>query len=103
MPRRLTILGAALILLSAIVTTIVPMLYEQFGITSPLGQQTFLLFSGVLRFLSLVLPPFGASLLAVGLILRYQEAQRRNPVQVFNLGTQAPDAGNGIREIQAPQ
>jgi hypothetical protein len=103
MPRRLTILGAALILLSAIVTTIVPMLYEHIGISSPMGQQTYLLINGVLRFLSLVLPPFGASLLAVGLILGYQEAERRERVQVFNLGTQDPDPGTGVREIQAPK
>lgn len=103
MPGRLTLIGAALILLSAIVTTVVPMLSEHITITSALGHQAYLLLSGVTRFLSLLLPPFGASLLAVGLILRYQEAQRRERVQVFNLGTRDPDAGTGVRGIHAPK
>ncbi|MFD3444375.1 hypothetical protein ACFDTO_07235 [Microbacteriaceae bacterium 4G12] len=95
MPGRLTLTGAALILLSAIVTTVVPMLSEHITITSSLGHQAYFLLSGVTRFLGLLLPPFGASLLAVGLILRYQEAQRRDRVQVFNLGSRDPDAGTG--------
>jgi hypothetical protein len=78
--KRLILLGAGLIVLSAIITVIVPAIGYSLWSRSA-DQSVWLVFEYVQRFVGDIMPPLGASLLAAGIVVFYVERKSTAPTE----------------------
>jgi hypothetical protein len=78
--RRLIFLGAGLIVLSAIITVVLPAIGYSYWNAG--ADQSFLVaVELLLRFVGAIVPPLGASLLAAGIVVFYLEKKSAAPVE----------------------
>lgn len=77
-PNNFVVVGGILIVAAALIS--VPgsfLAYQVVDASAPSGQVLLTWIEGFSRFSTVLLPPTGASLLAAGLVLRYQQREHR--------------------------